>query len=42
MAVENVIGILGAGRIGRLHAENIVHFLPNVKIKYIVDTYLTP
>lgn len=32
------IGIIGAGRIGRLHAENIVHF-PNVRLKAISDLF---
>ncbi|MFE5430559.1 inositol 2-dehydrogenase [Peribacillus simplex] len=32
------IGIIGAGRIGRLHAENIIH-IPQVKIKTISDIF---
>jgi myo-inositol 2-dehydrogenase/D-chiro-inositol 1-dehydrogenase len=32
------IGIIGAGRIGRLHAENIIH-MPNVRIKTISDIF---
>ncbi len=33
------IGIIGAGRIGRLHAENMQH-IPNVKIKGISDVMI--
>lgn len=33
------IGIIGAGRIGRLHAENIVH-MPQVRIKSISDIFV--
>ena len=33
------IGIIGAGRIGKLHAENIMYNVPNVKIKTISDIY---
>jgi len=33
------IGIIGAGRIGRLHAENIVH-IPQVRIKSISDIFV--
>ena len=32
------IGIIGAGRIGRLHAENIIH-IPEVRIKTISDLF---
>lgn len=32
------IGIIGAGRIGRMHAENIIHY-SNVKLKTISDVY---
>ncbi|MDO6355665.1 inositol 2-dehydrogenase [Caloramator sp. CAR-1] len=33
------IGIIGAGRIGKLHAENIVNNFKNVEIKAIADVY---
>ncbi|MGI6168167.1 MAG: inositol 2-dehydrogenase [Christensenellales bacterium] len=39
---KNVVAIFGAGRIGKLHAENIIRNLPDVKIKYIIDIFLTP
>lgn len=29
------IGIIGAGRIGRVHAENIAKFVPEMEIKTI-------
>ncbi|WP_100331158.1 inositol 2-dehydrogenase [Bacillus xiapuensis] len=35
---EVVIGLIGAGRIGQLHAENLAH-LPGVKIKTISDLF---
>jgi myo-inositol 2-dehydrogenase/D-chiro-inositol 1-dehydrogenase len=31
------VGLIGAGRIGRIHAENIVHHMPRVKITRIAD-----
>lgn len=31
------VGIIGAGRIGKLHAENIVRQLPEIKLKAIID-----
>ena len=34
-----VIGIIGAGRIGKLHAENIAKNFSNVEIKAIADIY---
>ena len=33
------IGIIGAGRIGKLHAENIVAYYRNIKIKTISDLF---
>ena len=33
------VGILGAGRIGKVHANSIINFIPEVKIKYIVDPF---
>ena len=37
-----VIGIIGAGRIGKLHAENLAYFVPQAKIKTIADVNMTP
>lgn len=34
------IGIIGAGRIGKLHAHNIVKHIPHLTIKAIADPYL--
>ena len=31
------IGIIGAGRIGRVHAENIAKFVPEMEIKTIME-----
>lgn len=33
------IGIIGAGRIGKLHAENISYYIPGVEIKTIADVF---
>lgn len=36
------IGVIGAGRIGKIHAENIAYFIPGAKLKAIADANLTP
>ena len=36
------IGVIGAGRIGKIHAENIAYFFPGAKLKSIADVNLTP
>lgn len=36
-----VIGIIGAGRIGKVHAKNISAFVPEMKIKTIADPFMT-
>ncbi len=41
MAPVNV-GIIGAGRIGKIHASNIVYYMPQAKVKTIADVNLTP
>ena len=33
------LGILGAGRIGKLHTENILLNFPDIQIKGIADPY---
>lgn len=33
------IGIVGAGRIGRVHAENIVHRIPNARLVAVADIF---
>lgn len=42
MAKPITIGIIGAGRIGKLHAANVMYYMPNAKLKAIADTNLTP
>lgn len=37
---KNVVAILGAGRIARVHAEALVRYQRDVRIKYIVDPFL--
>ena len=34
------VGIIGAGRIGRVHAQSITNLIPNAKIKAVMDVYL--
>lgn len=34
-----VLGIIGAGRIGKLHAENVINNFVDVKVKAIADVY---
>lgn len=36
------IGIIGAGRIGKVHAENIAKFVPEMEIKTVADPYMSP
>jgi len=38
---EIVMGILGVGRIGRLHAENVIG-MPGVRLKAVADPFLEP
>lgn len=35
-----VIGVIGAGRIGKLHVENILKYFPIMEIKAIADPYV--
>lgn len=39
MSNKIVLGIIGAGRIGKLHAENVVNNFVDVKVKAIADMY---
>jgi myo-inositol 2-dehydrogenase/D-chiro-inositol 1-dehydrogenase len=36
------VGVIGAGRIGKLHAENLVYALPEARLKTIADVQLNP
>ncbi|MGA2548202.1 MAG: inositol 2-dehydrogenase [Rectinemataceae bacterium] len=36
------VGIIGAGRIGKLHAENIAYSMPQTKLVAIADVNMTP
>jgi len=31
------LGLIGAGRIGKLHAENITHYIPGAKLLWVAD-----
>lgn len=35
------VGIIGAGRIGKVHAENIAKFVPEMEIKTIADPFMS-
>jgi len=41
MAAKLKIGIIGAGRIGKIHAENIARFIPQAELAGIADIKLT-
>ena len=34
------VGIIGAGRIGKVHAKNISMFVPEMEIKTIADPFM--
>ncbi len=36
------VGIIGVGRIGRIHAENIVSLIPGGRLKAVADVKMTP
>jgi len=40
MAERVNVGLIGAGRIGRVHAENLAHRVPNVHLAAVADIYL--
>ena len=40
MKKELIVGIIGAGRIGRVHTESITTGVPGVRIKTIADTFM--
>ncbi|MFW9989929.1 MAG: inositol 2-dehydrogenase [Candidatus Odinarchaeota archaeon] len=37
MANKFIVGVFGAGRIGKIHIENLLHKIPNVNLKIVVD-----
>lgn len=39
MKEKIIVGIIGAGRIGKLHAENLINNIRNVEVKSIADIY---
>lgn len=34
------VGIIGAGRIGKVHAKNISMFVPELEIKTVADPFM--
>lgn len=36
------VGIIGAGRIGRLHAENLAHYVPEAELLWVADVVEEP
>ena len=40
MSKQLVIGIIGTGRIGKLHTENIAKNFPYIKIKAVADPFV--
>jgi len=42
MADKITVGVIGAGRIGKIHAANIVYFMPEARLKTIADANLSP
>jgi myo-inositol 2-dehydrogenase / D-chiro-inositol 1-dehydrogenase len=42
MADKIKVGVIGAGRIGKIHASNIVYYIPGAQVKTIADANLTP
>ncbi|RKX86938.1 MAG: inositol 2-dehydrogenase [Spirochaetes bacterium] len=40
MKKQITVGIIGAGRIGRVHAQSIAHHIPGARIKTIADVFL--
>jgi len=40
MKKQITVGIIGAGRIGRVHAQSIAHHIPGARIKTIADVFM--
>jgi len=39
---QTTIGVIGIGRIGRMHAENLVHAVPDAAVKAVVSPRIDP
>jgi myo-inositol 2-dehydrogenase/D-chiro-inositol 1-dehydrogenase len=37
MEKKFIVGVIGSGRIGKIHIENLIRKIPNVKLKVVVD-----
>jgi len=37
---QTVLGVIGAGRIGRMHAENLVHHVPEAEVRGVASPHL--
>jgi len=42
MANKINVGVIGAGRIGKIHISNIVYYMPEARVKTVADANLTP
>lgn len=42
MANKITVGVIGAGRIGKIHISNIVYYMPEARIKTVADAFLSP
>ncbi len=40
MAIKVKVGIIGAGRIGKVHAESIAYHIPNAEVVSVTDPYM--
>ena len=36
---KTVLGVIGAGNVGRVHISNIMTVIPQAKLKYVADPY---
>lgn len=41
MVKKFIVGVIGAGRIGKIHIENLLHKLPDVHLKIVADIKIT-
>lgn len=40
MSKSYKVGVIGAGRIGKIHIENLLHKIPQAKVKVVADAYM--